>query len=697
MASSDEKLLKEIRDNFDYCVSYWREIREEARKDMLAIAGDPWPPEERRFREANKRLCLSLDELNQYVNQTVNDVRQNKRAVKVNPVGNGATDKTAEYRAGMIRQIEYKSRAQAAYLTGFQSAVERSYGFCKIATEYESPRSTNQVLRVKRIPNPDTIYLDPDAKEADFSDMGFAFELDTYRNAAFGRKWPDAEFKDFSTEMIQSAPAWIKEDSVQVAAYWKVHSKNRQLVVLENGSTIFLDEVPGARVVDGLCWLPDGAKLKVVQQRKSEDRTLCQYITNGIEILETNPQGGTLIPIIAFTGKEIYVDDGSGSKRRWLSLTRLARDPYLLYCYTRTSQAELAGMAPKIPIIGYEGQFDTGTDWENINRIQHPYAEVKAKTTATGDEVLTKPEFVNWEPPIQALEMLAEAARRAIQAAMGKYNTSVGKHDTAAQSGVAVKALDQQADTGSFHLIDNYDVGLEYAGRVMDELLDVVYDSARDVGIRKGNEEYAVLPINQPTTDPETKEPMNFRTDEGDHEVTISTGPSYQSQRDEASQFADALAQNEAIFPRIADLVVKMKDLGPIGDEIADRLTPPDIKAQQNGQGSAIPPAVMAKLQAAEHLIQQLQQEKAADTLAQKTKVIVAKIQAQSAVACALAKAGLDAAAEKLWAEIDVQQKQWDMLMDQRAADTADAAATAQQSDAAGGSGTASSGDAGQQ
>ena len=83
----DEALLKEIRENFEYALRYWKEIREEGDTDMRYVSGDPWDESEKKLREAQKRPCLVFDELNQYTNQLINDVRQNKRAVKVDPTG----------------------------------------------------------------------------------------------------------------------------------------------------------------------------------------------------------------------------------------------------------------------------------------------------------------------------------------------------------------------------------------------------------------------------------------------------------------------------------------------------------------------------------------------------------------------------------------------------------------------------------
>jgi len=71
---------KEVRDRFNYMVMRWQDIRREAATDMRFMTGDPWPQGERDARSAMNRLCLSFDELSQYINQLVNGVRQNKRA-----------------------------------------------------------------------------------------------------------------------------------------------------------------------------------------------------------------------------------------------------------------------------------------------------------------------------------------------------------------------------------------------------------------------------------------------------------------------------------------------------------------------------------------------------------------------------------------------------------------------------------------
>src|SRR6059058_208330 len=107
--AEDEDLLEEIRDRFTYAYDAWHEIHEEGDKDMRYVAGDPWDPKDRREREEAGRPCLALDELGQYYNQVINDIRANPIAMKFDPTGNGANDNGALFYADKSREIEYRS------------------------------------------------------------------------------------------------------------------------------------------------------------------------------------------------------------------------------------------------------------------------------------------------------------------------------------------------------------------------------------------------------------------------------------------------------------------------------------------------------------------------------------------------------------------------------------------------------------
>src|SRR5208337_4678553 len=496
--SNNTALLKEIRENFTIYEECWRPIREEGDMDMRYVSGDPWDDKERTFRDKYDRPVMTWDELSPYINQLVNDPRQNKRAIQINPRGNGATNVTAMLREDKIREIQYNSRAQSAFTTAFQCAAERSFGYFGINARLVADGLTEdqynelvrtapeklfeQELYIYRIPNPNSVLFNPSFKEQDASDATECFVEERLQRSEFKRRWPRARFSDWQGSYAEEAPGWQQEKIVRVAAYYKAIIKKKKLYLLdgdkdaEDRVALYGDELPGGEDK----WLADEKNNKRVRRdRTIETRRIKQYYTNGLEILEESDEIPIRwIPIIPVFGKEMWVDDGGGAKRKLMSLIRLARDPFMAYCYIRSQEAEEAGMAPKAPLIGYVGQFETDREaFENQNKIPRGMVQIDAVTDPTDPtKLLPLPTRLPYVPNFQSYEVFAEAARRAIRTACGGSDLPTAAQRVNEKSGVALKEIEANEDRGTFHFIDNYNFSLEHGGRVLDAWFPYVYD-----------------------------------------------------------------------------------------------------------------------------------------------------------------------------------------------------------------------------
>lgn len=580
-SADDEKLLKEIRDRYDYALAAWREAREQRQIDMRFLAGDPWDEKDRKQREDAGRPCINHDELNQYVNQYVNNLRQNPRGIKIEPAGNGADDQSAEFRQDLIRGIEYRSRAQRlVYLPAGEAAAQGGYGFLKVTRRYVSDDDFDQEIVLKGIPNPDSVLFDPDFREQDGSDARYCFELDPVPRDQFEQLYPKAQKKDFTTEDVRTAPNWVQDKVILVASYWRVTTTYD---LLRRGG----------------------------RTREVEKKTLTQYVTNGVEILKRIPQPGTRVPLIPVWAKILWRDKGDGPKREFISLTRLARDPQMSLAYVVTGAMEEAGMVPKASYIGYKGQFESDAEaWDECNKVPHPYLQVDPIVDAAQGQVLPIPQRVLMAPNAQAWTMMIENARRAIQAAIGILPIPTAAQTDREKSGLAIRQLQNQSAIGSFHLNDNFDMALESAAQVIEEWIPVVYDTEREVAIHKPDGKRIVAKINTPEPYQDEKgEEHHYLIGEGDHDVTISTGPSFESQREEASDFLNVLISNLANLPvappqaaKLLAMAIQMKQLGPKGDQMAEIISPPD-------QGQNIPPQAQAAIAQAQGMAQQMKAE----------------------------------------------------------------------------------------
>lgn len=582
--SADDELLRDIREDYTYFRDFWRDNHEEAKTDLRFIAGDPWDNDARKEREDNKRPVLSPDELSQYQNATINNLRQNKRAIKVNPLGSGANDKDAEHRSAIIRGIEYKSNAQSAYTNAFECEINCGMGFFRVTTKIISKENEVEP-RIKAIDNPLSVLLDPNAKEADFSDQKRCFVMDIMRQRDFIKKYPKAQKRSFAADDISAAPDWFQAENILIAEYWRIDDYD------ENG---------------------DGGKVT-------------QYITNGLEILETNEWPGSWIPIIAAMGKKIYRPVGSEMKLYYYSQIRLARGPQMMLAYIASQEAEEFGMSPRAPFVGYVGQFETDADaWASANKVPRSFLQIDPMVDGASGQVLPLPTRPQFTPNAQAYEISKESWRRSVQASMGITPLPTAAQRQNEKSGVALDKIQSQQAIGSFHFTDNFDRAIENAGRQLNELITKVMDTPRQVGTRQPDDSHQlmhVVPGGQPPQQQPGEQPVDpkdvFDPGKGDFDVTISTGMSYQSQREQASEFADTIVQNLKNLPipppaqaKLLALAITLKDIGPIGDEIAKVIDP-------QGDGEPLPPQAQAaiaqaqqKAQEATQVATQLAQEK---------------------------------------------------------------------------------------
>lgn len=623
---TDDPDLKEIREEYADADSQWEDIRKEARTDMRFIGGDPWEEADRKARDAAMRPILSPDETNQYVHQVVNDVRQNKRAIKVTPMGAGANDQTADVRANLIRQIEYRSNAQQAYTTLFENAVQRSYGYLRICPDYTDHRSFDQELRILPCENPDMVTPDPYAVRTDGSDWKFLYFSEVWRVSDYKRKWPRAKTQSFGNTEMTVAAQWVKSESqIVVAERWTVQTSKRVLLLIQVPN----QPAPMVAFADELEALPPGAK--VVREREVDYPSVTKQITNGLEILEETKFKSTTIPFVSCYGKILYLDSGSGPEKRIMSLVRLARDPAKLHAYIWTCIAEVVGGVPRNAWIGYEGQFAKPAEWQRANREPVAYLEAKARTEETGGmELLPLPQRQPWDPPIQNLLIAAEAARRQIQAAMGIAFLPTDAQKRNEKSGKALDKIEDSQQRGSFHFVDHYDEAITRTGAILDDWMPHHYDAARDLTVRKPDDKTEVIRANDPN-DPKS---VNLKT--GQHDVTISVGPAFQSEREAASTFADTIIASpiiELLGPekgqKIVALAIRLKSVGPLGDQMADIISPDDDKQQ------GPTPEQVQQMQA---MIQQLQQK-----LAEAVQEIQTDAAKQRAV---IEKANIDAKAD---------------------------------------------------
>src|SRR3990167_4825697 len=106
MAKTSEPIIKEAIERLKESEDGTKDERAAYQEDItFGRLGDQWPSQIKDIRRAEGRPCLTINRLPSFLRQVINDARQNKPAIVVAPVDNGADPDTAEGITGLVRSI----------------------------------------------------------------------------------------------------------------------------------------------------------------------------------------------------------------------------------------------------------------------------------------------------------------------------------------------------------------------------------------------------------------------------------------------------------------------------------------------------------------------------------------------------------------------------------------------------------------
>ena len=228
--------LQLLRDRMRQAVGAYSESREDELDDLRFMAGSPdnqwqWPQDVLATRGSvqgqtvNARPCLTINKLPQHVRQVTNEQRQNRPSGKVIPVNDQADVEVAEVLDGIVRHIEYMSDADVAYDTACENQVTYGEGYVRILTEYCYEDSFDQDIKIARIRNSFSVYMDPLIQDPCGSDAEWCFITEDVMKEDYQRLYPNAA--PLSSIMVQGIgdqdiSQWITEDTIRIAEYFYI-------------------------------------------------------------------------------------------------------------------------------------------------------------------------------------------------------------------------------------------------------------------------------------------------------------------------------------------------------------------------------------------------------------------------------------------------------------------------------------------
>lgn len=605
---TDEDIIVEAKELFRQCQDYESLARQNFLDDIRFAEGDDknmyqWPDNTLRVRTANNKPCPTVNKVRQHNLHILNQARANQTGIEIRAVGGGSTYKSAEIYEGIVRYIENRSQATNAYSTGVYGMVWGGIGWWRITTEYAEDEMY-QDIKIERIPDPMSVYIDPHCTNYDKSDAKFGFVFKDIPKKQFKEEYPEHEnVINLSALGDDTAYNWNTEDDIRVCEYYRKVSNPDTLHLLQDGSKIKESEAKKLGYWKQI-------QNRVIKSRSIETVTIEHFLIAGSEIIENSIWPGKYIPLVCCIGEETVIDGVMDRKGH----TRALISPQRHFNYYNAAgvehvalQTKTPYMAPVLAIEGYE------KDWENAN-MENLTILAWNHIDDNGKPI---PPPARIEAPIYAGAYLEgiKIADSQMFAASGLQEASFGEASNE-RSGKAINARQQQGENATYHYISHLSDAIRFTGRILIDLIPHIYDTHRIIKIlgEDGTLNSVQISPQHPQAhnevpgvdldsiaDPEQIAYI-FNPNVGTYDVIADVGPSYATRRQD--EF-DTLLNLMGKVPQLANVFLDQLLLSadfPGADLLAKRartLVPP----QALGQGPSVQEQQLQQQLAAQHQV----------------------------------------------------------------------------------------------
>jgi hypothetical protein len=576
LAKNLSDLIERAKKGYEDADSHWSSTYEAGKEDLFFLSdseGAQWDQKSFEARKRRNKPALQIDQLTQFVNQVSNDIRMNTPSINVIPHSGGADIETAEIFQGKIRDIEQSSNGDDAYDYAVNSAIKGSIGFLRVDHRYKDDESFAQELYIERVVNPFSVMIDPSSIAPDGSDAKCGWVLDEISKEEFEKK-----YKGFSPVSFQTKSS-IGDDKgkITLCEYFEIEEELINIAKLEDGSVVEVAE---------------GEKYSEV--REVVRSVVKRYHLSGEDVLKETTFPGKHIPLVPVYGEEAWRD----GKRCLHSLIRKAKDPQRRYNFWASTEAELLMKSPKATVIAVGGTTEAyAKDYKDPdNAIVLRYDQTDARgNPAPAPQINPGPQIPSGI--VNAMQRAAED----IKSTLGLYNAFIGQRSNET-SGVAIKQRKMEGDRAVYHFGDNLVRSITHVGRILVSAIPVIHSEPEIIRIVGKEESSEEVGINGALVEGQER---SFFLAEGKYNVSVTTGASYATMREEAAEFFQQVIQSQPQLIEVAgDLMFKFMDF-PGAQALSERmkkLVPPHLLEEE-----AEDPAVMALKQENEQLKQSVQ------------------------------------------------------------------------------------------
>lgn len=616
MKLTKAQIVEKFEADFERCKGQTRLVHSDYKEDKeFFLLDKQWSDAEKSARNPRgqaARPTLTVNRMRQFLMQVINDHKQSRMGIKVNPAGGSEDKDLATVRQGITRAIEKNNGGHAAYGQAKTDQVAGGFGAWRLYADYISPTSVDE-QEPKYMPIWDATKLYwplKDCLEADYSDMDCAIIQEDWSASKFKSKF-GKDAADFLTKEKNASGAWGSAGPT-VSEYYFKHEIKEMLVKALDGQGRYLSDLEKEAEAAGV-----PVDMLIVKDDEGQpverETTRCEIWwakLAGKEVLGKPVKlPGQWIPVFIANGRKVVVN---GETHLW-SLGRPAKDTQRSHNYAASAEMERLSLSPKAPFIVAEGSIDPleKTKWATLNTGNHPYVKFHAYHPTTKaplpppkrtDPIQSDPGFLN----------LKASTVDEMKAVLGMYDASLGQKSNET-SGVAINARRAEGDNATFDFADNMAIAIRHCGRVLNEWIPVYIDTPRQVRMIGEDDREKVVRVNEEAQD-ESGETYNYSMSEGKFDIDIAMGPSAATKRQETVQSMQEFYQADPSAAAVTGHLFAKEQDWRYADEFSKILKkkanlqfPGVIEPEPGEDGQQpIPPQVQQQMQQMQMQMQQM-------------------------------------------------------------------------------------------
>lgn len=565
MASEKKLELHDIKEMETQAEKIWSSIHQEYRDNLKFSYGygdDQWDPQALQIRTRQGRPSETYNIIPSFIHPFINHIKENPPAINIYPISDGADKKQSRLISGIIRAIEYNSNAQKIYLQCLENAARGGIGAWRVIPKVVFDGVDDDVdIVTELIQDPTNLLIDPSAIKQDFSDAEWYILKRTLSKKQYLNDYPNGRANSI-------------DDIVEVKELW--------YKVIET---------------------KEGINPETLLKEKRKSISIYQYIYDDYEILSCIKTIGNKLNICVVTGEQFNIDGVT----KYGSITRELQAPQREINWLKSEAMADVACRPKAMFIADNDAFTSIEERDQWERSHMEPMAVLTKKKGSSISEITPP-----TPPTGYMQ-LADKNIEMARIITGIYPDPTTQNGLNPVSGKAINAQQAGQSISTYHYVDSLKYAIKRSGEIILDLLPEFYN---DNKVRLSmNVDGSYSPVSMGNQQVESAE--NFDLAYGRYGVSISTGPTYASQKEALiGTMTDLMKNNPQAMGLSMDWIIKNINL-PGSEELADRfkLTLPQpiqqLLAQQEGQSQDPNEQLKASFSKIQQQNEQLQQAKA--------------------------------------------------------------------------------------